>query len=96
MLFIKVNRYRLEKAKKSPHLVPEKRSITRAGKTFMMTVWVDPTDKKKGKGKRSPVEDKTPSQMSLFDMGEVSKKPVTHRTIKNGDKLIIEIGRAHV
>lgn len=90
MLFIKVNRYRLEKAKKSPHLVPEKRSITRAGKTFMMTVWVDPADKKKGKGKKSRVEDKTPNQMSLFDMGEVSKKPVTHRTIKNGDKLIID------
>ena len=35
----------LEKALRNPRLVQEKRTVTRGGTTFQMTVWVDPRDK---------------------------------------------------
>lgn len=44
---------RIEKARRGGHLVPEKRTVTRAGRSFQMTVWVSP-DKKKAKNKVGP------------------------------------------
>ena len=33
---------RIEKARRGGHLVPEKRTVTRAGRSFQMTVWENP------------------------------------------------------
>jgi len=49
MILVRVNKAMIdalmEKSRKGTHLVPEKRIVTRDGKTFQMTVWVDPRDK---------------------------------------------------
>jgi len=64
----------LEKARKSPKLVPVKRAITRGNQTFMMTVWVLPGDAKKmrpGASVQYDLFDQPPAagvfQYDLFD-----------------------------
>lgn len=71
MMFVRVNKAMIdalmEKSRKGTHLVPEKRMVTRAGKTFQMTVWVDPRDKS------------APAQGG-FDFDE---KPTAHKDLNN-------------
>lgn len=65
------------KAKKAPHLTPEIRTVTRAGKTFQMTVWVDNRDKKAVKRAKG----EAPGQLLLFDLKNEPAKKKTPETI---------------
>ena len=80
MLVVQIKRDVLEKSQKGGRLVPEKRTVTRGGKAFQMTFWVDPDDKKAGAA----------PQGSLFDIEEVGAKHVDSRPVKNGDKIPID------
>lgn len=80
MLVVQIKRDVLEKSQKGGRLVPEKRTVTRGGKAFQMTFWVDPDDKKTGAA----------PQGSLFDIEEVGAKHVDSRPVKNGDKIPID------
>lgn len=80
MLVVQIKRDVLEKSQKGGRLVPVKRTVTRGGKAFQMTFWVDPEEKK---------TEGTP-QGSLFDMEEVGAKHVASRPVKNGDKITLE------
>jgi hypothetical protein len=55
MLVIQINGSRMEKSIKDGKLVPEKRTVTRGGKAFQMTFWVDPDTGSPGKGDLSSI-----------------------------------------
>jgi hypothetical protein len=59
MLVVRMTLPMLEKARKSPKLIPVTRMVTRSGKTFPQTVWMLPEDVKAGKT--------AGAQGSLFD-----------------------------
>ena len=65
---------RIEKARRGGHLVPEKRTVTRAGRSFQMTVWVSP-DKKKAKNKVGP------GQLELLEMKATGRNCYSKRQL---------------
>jgi hypothetical protein len=80
MLVVQIKRDVLEKSRNGGKLVPVKKTVTRGGKAFQMTFWVDPDDKKA----------EVAPQGSLFDIEEVEAKHVGSRPVKNGDKVPID------
>lgn len=74
----------LEKARKSPRLVPEKRTITRNGSTFQMTVWVDP---KANDGPwQGGLDFDAPEPKLVIKVGNHEKKLSIGEYIKNAPK----------